>query len=177
MDTKNDCPPETHALLKALMREFYQTETSAARHCTREADRLGDTPPARALRATAVHADQVLASLPALAKQHELPLSAAGSAIGALFSQARDKVGDMLIDSERSYRGTLLGCRHGMDLARLIQHATAETCDLALAEFIEDWIATRAVHVQDLEDELLWFAKHPVEARKTARPALVRRAS
>lgn len=179
MTIQNECPPETHGLLKTSMREFFQTEMSASRHCRREAARLGEAPPARALRAVAVHADQVLAMLPALAARHNLPVSPMGATIGALFSEARDKFADLLIDSERSFRGTLLGVRHGLDLARLIRFTTAETCDLALDEFIEDWIATRAVLVQNLEDELLWFAKHPVEARRSARaPSLpLRRAS
>ncbi|HEY6878470.1 MAG TPA: hypothetical protein VI299_10655 [Polyangiales bacterium] len=156
------------------MREFFQTETSASRHCRREAARLGEAQPAHVLRAVADHADQVLATLPALAKQHDLPISATGAALGALFSEARDKFADLLIDRERSFRGTLLGVRHGLDLARLIHFAITETCDLGLEEFIENWIATRVVLVQNLEDELLWFARHPVEARRSARAPSLR---
>lgn len=175
MEQNNDMTEGTRSLLKTLMREYFQTETSAALHCRREAERLGDTPPAYALRAVAAHADEVLATLPALAKRHDLPVSAFGSATGALFSQLRDKLGDMLIDSERSYRGTMLGCRHGIDLVKLMAHATAETKDLELAEFLQTWLSTRIVLMQNLEDELAWFAKNPDQARKTARPPLLSR--
>jgi hypothetical protein len=169
MTRMNESPPETDALLKTLTREFFQTEASAARHCRREASRLGAVPPARALLSVASHATEVLASFPAVARRHGLPTSAASSVIGALFSQARDKLGDLLIDSERSYRGTLLGCRHGVDLARLMRHATYETSDLGLAEFLDEWLATRVVLVEQLEEELAWFAKNPHEARMNAR--------
>jgi hypothetical protein len=169
MTSKNDCPPETYELLHSLTREFFQSESSAALHCRREASRLGGVPPARALLAVATHAEQVLEGLPRVAREHGLPVSAAGSAIGALFSQARDTLSDLLLDSERSYRGTLLGCRQGIDLARLMRHATNETCDVELAEYLDEWLASRIVLVENLEEELAWFAKNPHEAQKNAR--------
>ena len=109
------------AYLHSLARELFQTETSAARHCRREAERLGDTGPARALLAVADHADAVLKELPAIAERNDMPVSKGGRMTGALFSQLRDKMFDMLIDSDRSYRGTLLGCRHGLDVVRTLQ--------------------------------------------------------
>jgi hypothetical protein len=169
MKSKNDCPPETYELLETLTREFFQTEASAARHARREASRLGGVPPARALLAVATHAEQVLHALPELARKHGLPVSAGGRTLGTLFSEARDKLGDLLIDSERSFRGTLLGCRHGIDLVRLMRHATNETRDVALAEYLDEWIASRVVLVENLEEELAWFAKNPHEAQKNAR--------
>jgi hypothetical protein len=169
MTSKKECPPETYELLKTLTREFFQAEASAAQHCRREASRLGSVPPARALLAVATQAEQVLEALPKLARQHGLPIGAKDSALAALFSQARDKLGDFLFDSERSYRGTLLNCRHGIDLARLMRHTTNETADVALAEYLDEWIASRVVLVENLEEELAWFAKNPHEAQKNAR--------
>src|ERR1700748_3305972 len=99
-------------LIKHLGHELWQTEVSASQHCRREAERLGDTSPARALLACAKHADTVLADLPHYGVKRPLIASALGMALGKAFSEARDTVADKLIASERSYRGTLLGLRH-----------------------------------------------------------------
>src|SRR5690606_2934866 len=107
-------------LLRNLTRELFQTETSAAWHCQRAAERLEGTPPAEALRALAAHAERVRSVLPELAGSESLPVSKLGVAVGAFFSQTRDKVLDRVIQVERSYRGTLLGVRHGVDLVRMI---------------------------------------------------------
>ncbi|MET0286125.1 MAG: hypothetical protein ABW352_16710 [Polyangiales bacterium] len=163
----NQNPPETDALLETLTREFFQTETSVTRRSRREASRLGGVPPARALLQIAAHANEVLDTFPAIARHHGLPESAPGSVIGALFASV-DRLGELLVDNERSYRGTLLGVRHGLDLARLMRHATYETSDLLLAEFLDAWLATRVVLVENLEEELIWFAKNPHFARKNA---------
>lgn len=160
------------AFLHSLARELFQTETSAARHCRREADRLGDTAPARALRAVAEHANTVLAQLPELAKRNDMPVSKGGRMTGALFSQLRDKMFDMMIDSDRSYRGTLLGCHHGLDLVRTLRHLACCMGNTELDSFCTDWLNTRTVLVQQVEDELAWFAKNPEEALRLARPLM-----
>ncbi|MET0340346.1 MAG: hypothetical protein ABW252_05060 [Polyangiales bacterium] len=156
-------------LLVSLSRELFQTETSASRHCRREAGRLGDAPPALALRAVADHADAVLRDLPALAQRTGMPVSRGGRLTGELFSQLRDKLFDMMIDSDRSYRGTMLGCRHGIDLMHLLKHLATVQGKLELDQFCEAWLNTRCVLVQRLEDELAWFAKHPQQALELAR--------
>jgi hypothetical protein len=160
------------AFLHSLARELFQTETSAARHCRREAERLGDTGPARALHAVAAHAESVLSALPELARRNDMPVSKGGRMTGALFSQLRDKMFDMLIDSDRSYRGTLLGCRHGLDVVRMLRNLATCMGNTELDNFCTDWLNTRTVLVQKLEDELAWFAKNPEEALKLARPLM-----
>ena len=57
-----------------------------------------------------------LQELPPLCEREGLPVSVVGSLTGTLFSELRDKLADGLIQSERSYRGTLLGTRHGIDV-------------------------------------------------------------
>src|ERR1700741_38958 len=47
-------------LLNSLSKDLFQTEMSAPQHCRREAERLGDTAPADALRGVAIHAESVL---------------------------------------------------------------------------------------------------------------------
>jgi hypothetical protein len=165
------------ALLRTLSRELFQTETSAALHCRREATRLGDTSPAKALHAVADHADAVLVELPLIAERNGLPVSEAGRGVGAMFSQLRDKLFDLTIDSERSYRGTLLGCRHGLDVVRVVQHVAIQQGMTDLDGFCAAWLNTRIVLVQKLEDELAWFAHHPDVALKVGRLPLARRGS
>jgi hypothetical protein len=152
------------ALLRSLMREFFQTETSALSHCRREAKRLGTASPTVPLNDIASHAEGVLKELPALAKKYDLPVSAGGIVVGRLFSEARDKVFDRLIRMERSYRGTMLGVRHGIDLVVLFQKASHEAGYEELAQFCAGWLATRQPLVASLEQELTWFAREPVGA-------------
>jgi len=151
---------------------LFQTEVSAQRHCQREADRLGDTAPAQALRAVAGHAAAVLEQLPGLVRRNGLPFSRGAMLMGQAFSEMRDKVADFLIDSERSYRGTLLGCRHGIDVVRTISLVAARTGNLELDAFCTAWLTTRQVLVERLEDELSWFVAHPEAATKHARRLL-----
>jgi hypothetical protein len=153
-----------HELLESLFHELFQTEHSAAKHPMREAGRLGAVPPARTLRAVGEHAQRALASLPPVAKECALPVSGRGSTLGRLFSRLRQLVLDRVIDSERSYRGTLLGLRHGVDLVRLVREvADREGLD-ALVQWCDDWLIERAPLVEHVAGELAWFAEEPTVA-------------
>lgn len=152
---------QQHELLVGLFRELFQTERSAERHPMREAERLGDTPPAQALRAVSWHAASVLRELPALAMSANLPDSTAGRTLGELFSLIRDNVADRFIDAERSYRATLLGLRHGVDLARMIQRVADASGQVEIGGFCTRWLAAREPLVHDVEQALSWFAANP----------------
>jgi hypothetical protein len=104
-----------------------------------------------------------------VAARNGMVVSAGGIATGELFSQLRDKLADLLIDSERSYRGTLLGCRHGLDVVRLLRQLAIVIGNEDLDNFCAGWLNTRIVLVEQLEEELAWFAKHPKEAVANAR--------
>ncbi len=164
-------------LFKRLGHELFQTETSAALHCRREAERLGNTPPSQALLAVANHAQDVLRDLPTLAALTSIPESKKSSLVGRMFSEIRDKVADRIIDSERSYRGTLLGARHGMDLVQLLRCAAERYGDEPLASFCESWLEERGELVQRLADELDWFARNPQAATALSGTAAARRSS
>ena len=157
------------ALLKSLMREFFQTETSALQHCRREAERLSEAAPARTLREIADQAEQFLKELPGIAKANDLPRSPGGVAVGAFFSEARDKLFDRLIRAERSYRGTMLGVRHGVDLVHLLAEAANEGGLRDLSLFCERWLAGREPLLARLEQDLVFFAKQPAWAMRFAR--------
>jgi hypothetical protein len=163
-------PASPHAaLLQNLTHEVFQTETSAAHHCRREADRHGDAPPARALLAVAEHADAALRAFRALAEREDLPPPTAGSALGEAFSSAREYLGDRLTDAERSYRGTLLGVRHGLDVVRMLGHVAAAGGRSSISAWADGWLSTRSQLVLPLEESLSWFATHPERALTRAR--------
>ncbi len=162
----------SEALLRSLMREFFQTETSAVQHCRREALRYGDAPPASALLAVAEDARQVLRKLPALAESMGMPVSRLGVLTGAFFSEMRERVFDRLLPSERSYRGTLLGIRHGIDLVSSMRHVAESLGTEALFDFCDSWLTRRTILMNQVEDELAWFARHPQRALVSARASV-----
>ena len=151
-------------MLNNLTREMFQTETSAARHSRREADRYENAPPSIALRAVATHAERVLLQLPEVAQRNDLIFSKGGMVVGELFSQGRDKLADMLIDCERSYRGTLLGMRHGIDVFRLLQEFADTINNYELRDFAKAWLEERIPLVQQVDEQLRWFAENPETA-------------
>jgi hypothetical protein len=89
--------------------------------------------------------------------------------VGAMFSSIRNQVVDRVIDEERSYRGTLLGLRHGMDLVMMIRHVASGLEDGELIEWCDGWLETRGPMVDDVEAQMAWFARHPLRALQSAR--------
>lgn len=160
------------ALLASLFDELFQTERSAEIHPPKEAERLGDTPPAHALRAVAHHAIPVNAELPNLAASRGLPVSKAGSAIGDAFSTTRRMLTDPAWEAERSYRATLLGMRHGLDVVKLIRATADAAGDPDLVAWCTEWLAVREPLVEEVGRQLDWFGSHPEPA--TRHPAGVK---
>jgi hypothetical protein len=152
-------------LLTTLFPEFFQTERSAERHPELEAQRLSDTPLAAPLRAVSEHATSSLVELSRLAVARRHETSRFGQKLGRLFSTIRDRIADQLIDAERSYRGTLLGIRHGLDLVVLVGAVARAQGDAELAEFCDRWLETRTRLANELQARLVWFAQHPERAR------------
>ena len=174
---RRDREEQTHAWLTNLVRELFQTEQSASTHPIVEAERLGDVPPAHTLRAIAGHAEAVLAELPSIAKRHHLPESDGGKLAGSALSKLRDHGMDLLVNSEKSYRGTLIGMRHGVDLVELIGYAAQREGDTALATWCEAWLERRRPLVEAAARNLAWFGEHPERAVEPAKDSLVARAA
>ena len=151
--------PAEQALLSSLFAELFQTEQSASLHSEREAMRLGDIPPAEALRGVAAHASGVLKELPGLAERHHLPVSVAGLALGRFLSASRQLVIDRIVEPERSYRGTLSGMRHGVDVVELIRHAAHAQHNAELETWCTEWLHKRTHLVKRVGKELEWFGK------------------
>jgi hypothetical protein len=142
------------------MTELFQTERSAYRHPIREATRLGDVPPAVALRAVAAHANEVLDELPELARARAMTITGIGTILGETLSDLRDSFTDRLVVRERSYRGTLLGMRHGVDLVRLLRATAGDDADAELVAWCDRWADVRRRLVAGVERELDWFGHH-----------------
>jgi hypothetical protein len=149
-----------------LCRELAQSEHSARMHCLREARRLGDTPPARALRTIAAHAEAMQPRLEVVMRRGG-PGLRLGRAVGALFSALRHAVFDRMVDTERSYRGTLLGLHHGVDVMRLLRAVAAREGDLYLEAYCEEALAERIRLVERAERMLSWFAERPALALRS----------
>ncbi len=159
-------------LLHTLFIELFQTEQSADVHSRREADRLGETPPAAALRAVAEHAKASLVEITELAKRRGFSDTRGGKVLGSLFSSARDLFVDRFVDRERSYRGTLLGMRHGVDLVRSTAFAAEAAGDTDLATALTTWLLARGPLVDRVAVELAWFAGNPERALEGGKGSL-----
>jgi hypothetical protein len=146
-------------LRQKLCRELAQSERSAMVHPRREARRLGDIPPAQALIALADHAEELRPRFEALMAKRQPKGRRIGSAVGQAFSTLRHGLLDRLIASERSYRGTLLGFKHGLDVARLLREVALREHDLLLVRFCDEMLIERSALVERAEQALTWFAE------------------
>lgn len=152
-------------LLTKLARELYQTETSAVTHPRREAARLGEGAPATAMLDVANHADRVLKTLPDLFEARGVgSMSFLGAVYSAAFTTVRRLGVDYLMGQERSYRMTLLGMRHGIDLVYELEQLAIELKDEQLTEWCRVWLERRVPLVTSVEKQLQWFVTHPEQA-------------
>lgn len=156
---------QNHPILARVCGELFQTERSAERHPLVEAERLGDVPPALPMRLVSAHATNALAQLEVLARDRGHEAAAAGRAVGDFLSNMRQKVVDLALTEEMSYRGTLLGIRHGIDLMDLVHHASSEV-DAELHAWASEWLSERRRLADMAARELAWFAANPELAEK-----------
>jgi hypothetical protein len=164
-----------HELLRKLFTELSQAERSASRHGRREAERFGSAPPARALRAVVEHADREQREIADLVRRTGLRGSRVGALVGESFSVVRELIADRLVDAERSYRTTLLGMRHGVDLVDLIRRVADASGQVEIGGFCTRWLEERRALVEPVAHALAWFASHPQRAAEMHRPRLLRR--
>jgi hypothetical protein len=147
-----------------LCRELAQSERSAVVHTRREARRLGDSPPALALRALGAHAVALRPRFDGLVETRQPVGALAGRAFGQVFSVLRHYLFDRLVDVERSYRGTLLGFHHGLGVGRLLRDVALRLDEQEMVRFCDDLLRDRKPLVEAAERELSWFAERPRKA-------------
>jgi hypothetical protein len=144
-----------------LSRELAQSEHDAVYQTRREASRLGENLPAAKLREIAAHAEHLSPRLEALLLQRQPLGMRAGRWVGETFSIIRHYFVDRILQSERSYRATLLGLAHGLDVARLLREVARRSDDVRLFRFCDDMIAQREPLIHEAARALTWFASHP----------------
>jgi hypothetical protein len=155
---------DAKALFEATVKELFQAERSATRHPRVESDRLGATPPGNAMDEIALHAEKQLDELDDIAVLRGIADGAAPKAIGRVFSSIRDNLTDLTTSAEQSYRLTLLGVRHGIDLVRLLRELAIRADDRGLKAWTEGWLLRRVELAEQAEAQLEWFAEHPARA-------------
>ena len=169
----SDTTPVTQRWFERLTPELFQTERSAIEHPKKEAERLGDVPPSAAMLAVSAHAERALTHL----KKAMPETSSAGEQAGRLFSMLRDTFADRTLTHERSYRGTMLGMQHGIDLMRTMAPLAAQLGHEELSEFMEAWIAERTTLLERCQRVgAAWFNDHPEVADTFVSQSLLSRA-
>lgn len=158
-------------LLDALAIELFQVERSACAHPRIEADRLGvDIPPGRAMRAIADDAEQTRAELLDVAAREGIThQDGKGEVLGESLSKFRDFFLDRLVTREKTYRGTLLGLRHAIDVVELARSVAETQGKRELAAWCTRWMERRRPLIEAASRELAWFAQHPDRAREPAK--------
>ena len=156
------------ALMRSLMAELFQAETSAELHCEREARRHRDHLPGTSLWTLSRQARASQAILHLLAADRGFTLAPKARGLGVVFSQVRELVVDRLWSSERSWRATLLGLRHGVDVALSLRLIAEAAGDDAVAVFCGGLLRARVPLVAEVENTLWWFAEHPCLALDAA---------
>jgi hypothetical protein len=151
-----------------LVRELAQTEQSAAVHCEREARRYHGHPPGQALRAISKHAIAMRRELLFLADLKQPFGARLGRTLGEALSALRQLAIDRVVDAERSYRATLLGVRHGVDVARLLREVFVQQQDAGSARSCDLLLGERVRLVEEAERVLGWFARNPAQAVRSA---------
>jgi hypothetical protein len=160
---------ESKELLEASLLELFQAERSATRHPRIESERLAATPPGGTMEEIALHADGQLEELTELARERGIAPGPAAQAIGRAFSVLRDNLTDLTTTTEQSYRLTLLGLRHGIDLTRLLRELAVLADDTELRTWSEKWLLRRVEQVERAETDLRWFVENPARAMEPVR--------
>jgi len=157
------------SLLEATLRELFQAESSATQHPRVEASRLGTSPPGDVMEEIALHADSQLEKLDDIALSRGMTPAAAAKTIGSAFSVIRDSFTDLTNTTEQSYRLTMLGVRHGIDLVRILRELAVRAEDAELVQWSEAWLLRRLELIERCEAELAWFVANPERALEPVR--------
>lgn len=166
-------PVRRSAPTGALLLELATAERLASRSPRREAERLGDVPPAHALRAVAAHADESRDDLDGVLRARRTSSSAWSFAASAL-AQLVDEALSVRLDDEHRFRRALLALRRGLDVARAVRASASHEGDGELLVLCDRWLAVRIRLVAGVEAELAWFGR-PTR-RSLARARIVRTA-
>lgn len=157
------------ALMRGLIAELFQAERSAEAHCQREAKRHAADLPAAALWTISRQARASLTRLTDLADGRGFGATKAATLAGSLFSTVRELVTDRILSAERSWRATLLGVRHGLDVAISLRLVAETLGDDEVVAYCDGLLRERQPLADEVANTLWWFAEHPQRALAAAR--------
>jgi len=140
-------------LLEKLIREVTRCEALASDHPTREARRIGDTPPVLALREVAAHARVMRPRFEAMVSGHDLIPIRRGRV-----SSLKRLVIEHVVDPERSFRIALLDLRHGVEVVQIMYEVVREAEMFGLRRWAIDWLVARRTLIARVEAQLAWYA-------------------
>lgn len=170
---RSDAPESSgRKLLHKLGRELFQRESTLRVRCRKQAERLGDAPPAGPLRASATHADEALKSMTKNTSRRELPMHVARTIVSLAGSALRELVSERFESVEHAYRDTLLQMKRGVDLVRMMNQLAQREGDIELTAWSDAWLRERETLVQQAESLMPWFADHLEIASGVARPLI-----
>ncbi|HYO96348.1 MAG TPA: hypothetical protein VER33_17640 [Polyangiaceae bacterium] len=163
-------------LIAATFHELVQAERSASVQTRAEAERLHATPPGYAMAQIADDAAEALPKLEQLVESRNFGCVDRAT-MSYLVSIFREGIVDRMLNKEMSYRTTLLGVRHGIDLVRMLWELGIASDDRELVAWCDTWLTRRFARVSEAEGAFSWFALNPALAMEPARgsPSSVRR--
>jgi hypothetical protein len=121
----------------------------------------------------ATDAERALEQIEGWARRRGVQGLSAESAAARAFASARDKLAELALTTEQSYRMSLLAARHGVDLIRMIRELARLADDRELREWSERWSLRRLDLIEQGEMALAWFAEHSGRALEPVKSTLM----
>jgi hypothetical protein len=136
-----------------LVRALVRAEADTVELAARTTQRIGDVPPARALRAVAAHA---------LATRDRLAHVLAGHGIAA--TPSRRRMSELcrwliarLVDPERVYGDALDELRREVAIVHELRSAARVDGLFGLIRWCDDWLPARRLRIAHVEAQQAWF--------------------
>ncbi len=119
------------------------------------------------------HAERSLEQVEEWARRRGIRSAVSESVASRALTNVRERFSELAMSVEQSYRMSLLGMRHSVDLIRLIRELAVLADDRDLREWSERWSLRRLDLLEQAEMALGWFAEHPGRALEPVKSTLV----
>ena len=156
------------AMMRSLLAELLHEEEALVTRTRRDADRYDGVELDAPFYAIATHAEATLMRLDVLATARNMGRKRASRLVKCLLACASELYRERFVSAERAYRSTVSTLRSGMDLVRLARSAADVAGDAELTDFCEEWLSRRGALVENLSEQLDWFADRPRVSMETS---------
>jgi len=136
-----------------LVRALVRAEADTVGLADRTTHRIGDVPPARALRAVATHAEETRARLASVLAGYGIAATASRRRMSEL---CRWLIGHV-VDAERAYGEALDDLRREIEIVHELRHVARRDGLFGLIRWCDDWLPARRTRVARVEAQLAWF--------------------